>query len=179
MTTSIEDTTIAYRQFIERLADSQLDQRIPNGKPAHAAILFETMFKKAKDTVRIFTGDLLREAYGTQELLQSAKSAVERGVRVQILLQHKQDRAWMVAQPLIETVMHNGRLPSNIEIRCAIEPYSNSAKHFAVMDHVGYRFEVDHAHCKAFANFNEPGVASNLARAFDAAFSTAVGLSLQ
>jgi phosphatidylserine/phosphatidylglycerophosphate/cardiolipin synthase-like enzyme len=178
MTTSIEDAVI-YRQFIERIADSQLNQRIPNGKPAHAAILFETMFKKAKDTVRIFTGDLSREAYGTQELLQSAKSAVQRGVTVQILLQHKKDRAWMVAQPLIETAMYNGSLPSNIEVRCAIEPYSSSTKHFAVMDHVGYRFEVDHDHCKAFANFNEPVAANNLARAFDGAFSAANRLSLQ
>jgi hypothetical protein len=178
MTTSNEDTN-AYRQFIERFAESQLNQRIPNGKPAHAAVLFETMFKKAKDDVRIFTGDLSREAYGTPELLQSAKDAVRRGVRVQILLQHKKDLAWVVAQPLIESTMYNGKLPANIDVRCATAPYSDSTKHFAVMDHIGYRWEWNHKECKAFANFNEPGVASDLARTFDRAFSAADRLSLQ
>lgn len=167
--------TREYRRLIQRLASSQLNQRIPNGMPAHAAILFESMFEIAKEDVRIFTGELSAKAYGQPELAKAARDFVvgHRHACLRILFQKPQEVAWIMRQPLVESLLEKGRLPENFQMRFAKGPYSNSVKHFAVMDQRGYRFETDHDNCKAFANFNEPEVATKLAESFDVAFAKA------
>jgi hypothetical protein len=178
---ALEETdTRDYRRLIQKLATNQLNQRIPNGMPAHAAILFETMFQTAKEDVRIFTGDLNPKAYASPELGKAANAFVAAPRhRLHILLQHPQDASWLTRQALVECLLSNGRLPENFQVRCATGPYATSARHFAVMDQCGYRYETNHDECKAFANFNEPEVATMLAASFDVAFAAAKPLTLQ
>jgi hypothetical protein len=164
------------------MATSQMNQRIPNGQPEHAAVLFESMFGMAQADIRIFTGLLDPRAYAQPGLSKAAKDFVcRRNTSVRILFQKPpQAGGWLRRQPLIESVLdRNGHLPDNFQMRLATGEYAKSDRHFAVMDQRGYRYEIDHDKCKAFANFNEPDVANKLAMSFDEAFASANPVELQ
>lgn len=173
------DTT-EYRKIIQHLAAEKINRRIPNGKPAHAAILLEAMFTKADRDMRIFSRSLDESTYDNADLIDAAQRFLSRpATRLRILLQNRIDVSALKSHPLIKalsemtaalTTAHEQKL----QIRFAEGAYSkDSAKHLAVMDDLGFRFEVDHDKTQAIANFNEPRVASELATAFDRAFMMA------
>ncbi len=161
---------IEYRKLIFKLATGQIDQRIPNGKPIHAAILLEAMFERATSDMRIFTGSLSPSTYNAPFLIEAATRFLRKpGATLKILIQNT--LADLLERPLIKaaTSLHGGS--TGLLVRFARGAYAtNAAKHIAVMDSVGYRFETDHSSTSAIANFNEPRVASELASTFDRAF---------
>ncbi len=168
-----------YRQLIEELARKSMNQRVSNGQPQHAAILLETMLKRARESVRIFTGELSPEAYDAPGLVEAALQFVgKHGSRLRILLQERHTREWTMGRPLVKSVdVNKANLCGTLEVRCATGAYAGpAAHHFAVMDEQGYRFEHDHSKMRATANFNEPKVARSLITAFDLAFGIAVPL---
>ena len=164
-----------YRSLIYTLIETGADRRISNGRPLHASILLEMMFRKAKAVIRIFSGDLDLRTYGRWELTDAARAFVARpGNRLRILLQHRHPDSWLNEHPLIKALRPLAGNSANmgaLEVAFAQGSYAGEeAKHFAVMDDRAYRFEHDHDGTKAIANFNEPGVAAQLVSAFDAAF---------
>lgn len=166
-----DQATQEYRAMIERLSSERTNQRIPNGKPMHASILLEAMFRTGRDEVRIFTGELAPETYARPELINAARRFLQKpGRRLRVLLQKKKPLSWVNDVPLLR-VLKDG-CGDSFEVRCATGAYaSDAAHHFAVMDSRAYRFEHDHSGTKAIANFNEPAVAASLVAAFDAAFA--------
>jgi len=166
----------AYRLLIDRLARGSVNQRIPNGHPMHAAILMESMFENARNDMRIFSGQLAGETYDQPELIDAACRFLERpGARLRILLQDTLPIEELARKRLVvELAEKNSRRLGAMELRTATGVYaSGAAKHFAVMDDRGFRFEVDHPGTQAIANFNEQDAARDLSAAFDAAFRMA------
>jgi hypothetical protein len=165
----------AYRRLIRRLADGAMNQRVRNGQPAHAAILLETMFRKAKADVRIYTGELSLPTYAEPDMIEEASAFLKRDdTCLRILLATPANQAWVQNHPFFAPILRNGQLPENMEVRCATGVYATpTAKHFAVMDDRAFRFERDHSGTKAIANFNEPGTAAKLIEAFDHEFGRA------
>ena len=160
---------IEYRRLIHRLASGAIDQRIPNGKPIHAAILLEAMFEHASSDVRIFTGAMSPRTYDAPFLVEAARRYLSRpGRSLKVLIQKKVDG--LHDRPIMKAIAG----APGLAVRFARGTYAtDAAKHIAVMDTVGYRFEAEHSTTSAIANFNEPKVASELATAFDRAFSMA------
>ncbi len=170
-----------YRKLIEELASKSINQRVSNGQPLHAGILLETMLKRARSRVCIFSGNLDPAAYDQPGILDAVVQFMRRsGARLRILLQETQARELLMQKPLVRILDENKATAMGVtEIRCAKGPYSTPrAHHFSVMDDHAYRFEVDHAKMQAFANFNEPKVAKDLLTAFDQAFDIAVPMLL-
>lgn len=164
---------LEYRQLIERLAMGGVNQRIPNGVPLHASILLEAMFRHAKADIRIFTGVLSEKTYDYQGLIVAARRFLSRpGSRLKILLQKPQSKAQLEQRQLIRVLTDVGENRGDLDVRCAQGVYATeAAKHFAVMDEQGFRFEIDHENTRAIANFNEPDLAAELTLTFDRAFS--------
>jgi hypothetical protein len=161
---------LEYRQLIERLARGGVNQRITNGWPEHASILLESMFKHARSNVRIYSGSLRQDTYDQDELVGEAKRFLAKGGRLSILLQKV--TADLADHKFVQAA--RSAAPGTLQIKAASGVYAtDKAKHFAVMDDCGYRFEIDHAATKAVANFNEPAVACELISAFDRAFALA------
>jgi hypothetical protein len=157
---------IEYRKLIHKLASGSIDQRIPNGKPIHAAILLEAMFDRACTQMRIFTGKLSSDTYDAPFLIEAAKRFVKKpGTTLKLLIQTTLDD--LPARHFIQAV----KGAPGLAVRFAQGAYSQrDAKHIAIMDASGFRFETDHGSTSAIANFNEPRVAVELASAFDRAF---------
>ncbi len=159
-----------YRQVIERLAAEGVSQRISNGIPVHASILLETMFKHADSEMRIYSGELSPKTYDRDELILAARRFLGRpGRRLRVLLQ--KGATDLKDRKFIRAISDLGASCGTLEVRSARGVYeTDAAKHFAVMDERGYRFEIDHAETRAVANFNEPVIAQELVSAFDRAF---------
>lgn len=158
-----------YRQMIGRLARGRIDQIIPNGHPAHAAVLVEAMFDSAQRDVRIFTGSLAPEAYDQPYLVSAAKRFLEKpATRLRILIQKPLSRQ-ALEQRLFFSELQDTK---KVEIRTATGSYSlDDANHFAVMDECGFRYELQHEATQAIANFRAPGIAGQLVTVFDSAFA--------
>lgn len=159
-----------YRSIIERFARERIDQRVPNGLPEHAAILLETMFANASAEIRIFTGEL-GSVYGGERLIDTAKQFLSKPYSsLRILVQKGQTPQWAGQHPLLRGLSELPVPHGKVIVQQAAGGYADGkAHHFAVMDNDGYRFELEHDTCKAIANFNEPKVAKDLMKAFDAA----------
>ena len=164
-----------YREIIEKFARQRLNQRVPNGLPQHAAILIETMFKNAAAEMRIFTGELNKRVFGEPQAIEAALKFLSKPyAMLRILLQKDLSREEVLELPLVKSLNKLNDLHGRVEIVSASGTYAtDEAKHFAVMDNDGYRFEFDHENCKAVANFNDPVTAKELIEAFDSAFSLA------
>lgn len=162
------EEVLAYRRVIARLAKGRVFQEIPNEHPMHAAILIEAMFDNAVQDVRIFTGKLAMQTYDQPELVQAAKRFIDRpGSRLRVLIQHPMTRGDLEPSQLFQALKG-----TRAEFRTATGSYrDDDANHFAVMDDIAYRFELEHEHTRAIANFNDPENARNLVAVFDSAFS--------
>lgn len=174
--------TRVYRHLMEQLARRRMNQRVSNGISEHASILFETMFRHAKEEVRIFTGELRPSVYGTPTLISAAKDFLSRtSTRLRILIEQPADVEALREHPLLRVLSES--VPrverDQLKLRQAVGSYAQKgAKHFAVMDDCGFRFEIDHEATQAVANFNEPDVARELSVAFDSAFKMGLPLEL-
>jgi hypothetical protein len=171
---AVTTDTRAYRRLIRDLARMRLNARVSNGFPEHAAILFEAMFRHAKDEVRIFTGSLSTNVYGQKPLVRAAERFLQRpGTSLKVLFEEPADCDALQEHPLL--VALNDEAAGALELRQAVGSYAvKGAKHFAVMDDCGFRFEHDHDATQAIANFNEPDVARKLLGAFDSAFEMGI-----
>ncbi|OGT89435.1 MAG: hypothetical protein A2286_06105 [Gammaproteobacteria bacterium RIFOXYA12_FULL_61_12] len=172
------DHLVEYERLIERLAAERTKQRVPNGLPEHAAVLLKTMFTYANSEIRVYSGDLSEIVFGNPPLLEAVSSFISRAnSKLRILLQNAKDDAWLDSHPLtvrMRKLAQSGVIHGSFDIRNASGSYADAdAHHFTVMDQDGYRFELEHEHTKAIANFNEPKVARNLIKAFDEAFEIA------
>lgn len=168
------DNISEYRDIIERFARDRVDARVPNGLPLHASILIETMFKSATAEMRIFTRELDTAVFGRDDIMAAVEKFIGRPyATLKILLQKPQDEKWAVDHPLVAKLNAFSQSSSHgsFVIRNAVGSYANNdANHFAVMDNDGFRYELDHDHCKAMANFNEPKTAKKLVEVFEQAF---------
>src|SRR5437588_78076 len=98
-----------YQRGVETLMGLKSSKMISNSEPAHAAILFNVFFKSAKQKVRIFCKNLNKEVFGNDFILKAAKAAVERGVKIQILIQDATpDQSlfsdWIKSEPRVQLI---------------------------------------------------------------------------
>lgn len=171
---SLTEAEIAsYRQTINRLAKGRINQPISNDHPTHAAILFQAMFDNSRQNMRIYTGRLAPEIFDLPWLISSAKRFLEKPcARLSILTQHKLTMRDLAARRFVQEL---GLERCNI--KTAIGPFTTGAvNHFAVMDDHAFRIELSDEKTQAIANFNEPGIAAELAAGFDLAFGASAPL---
>lgn len=160
-----------YATLVDRLAREKANARIPNGKPEHAKALLQSMFRHAQSEVRIFSLELSEQVYGSEMAAAAASFLGREGTSLKILLQRHVDA---VKHPMLSE-LEKAQIIGQLVVRDNADDFWRDAKHFAVMDKSGFRFEFTHdlanAKCEAIANFNEPDTAKSLADAFDGAFS--------
>lgn len=145
-----------YKDSVTALFESGSDFLIDNGRPEHAAVLFEQFFLHAKKCVRIFCKNLLPAVFERDEVIKAAQAAVNRGVIVKICTQ--------------EPVSAGHKFLSLVEekfVMCNCKPGQESKPNFATMDDVAFRFENDPSKIKAKASANRPKLTQDLVTIFD------------
>lgn len=149
-----------YRKSVETLMELESTAAISNSIPAHAAILIETFFKHAKEHVRIFCRNLKADVFNQPTLVEAARAALERGIRITVVTQDEPD-----ASAFLDLIK---KQTTNAKLRRATNPATNAAFDFAVMDRRAVRVEPDRQEIKAQAVMNAPSYASKLVDTFDA-----------
>lgn len=145
-----------YRKTVSRLFSEQSDQIIDNGRSEHAAVLFENFFKHAESTVRILCQNLSPAVFDTDEVIDAARGAIERGVLVKVCAQKQIESGSRFFREFGSKVEH-----------CKCSSDFTDGPNFSTMDHKGFRFESDPSKHVASASANNPKLATQLAGIFE------------
>ena len=158
-TNSAEAMLIEYRKTVRNLFDTGASDVIDNSSPRHAAILIEEMVRHAQVSFRAFAGGM-NPAVWNISVMNALKEAIERGVNVQLLVEHD-------CEPIV-----NGSMPDIVRRavrRCvASEDFTPASfSHCATGDRQSFRMEINPAEATAAFSANNPGFASRVADIFD------------
>lgn len=166
-----------YRKMINQYAKGKTNERVPNGKAAHAGILLDAMLDNAKEGVRIVTGRLIEKVYGHVNFIMSAKSfLMKKNAKLEIIILNTPEKPIEEHALVVALKEYKKKCPEKYKGQVNIimaPPKMSSTKHFAVMDKTGFRFEFDDNEVKAVANFNEPETAKRLYESFERLLITA------
>lgn len=148
----------AYRKLILDAIAFRNGEPVLNGSPAHADVVFTEMFRNARHEMRILSGNLNPDAYGSNNVRGALSGFLDREGKVKIVLEDDSD---MDNHPLKDLLR-----------RCEIHPLDPDIKdqvdyHMVVMDEIGYRFEQDSQECKAIVAFGDDERSQKLIRVFD------------
>jgi phosphatidylserine/phosphatidylglycerophosphate/cardiolipin synthase-like enzyme len=152
---------IEYRAAIERLAERRSPELFNNGKPEHAAIIFETFLKFAKKRVAIFCEKLSAQVFGSPGFLMALEAAALKGVKVDIIVQGEPE-----AKNLVAAIDAWRERLNNITLLRAKGPVSDLPSNFATMDGEAYRFEPNRNVTTAHASMFNPRLAAQLEDTF-------------
>lgn len=158
-TTNAEAMLLEYRKTVRNLFDTGASDVIDNSSPRHAAILIEEMVRHAQVSFRAFAGGM-NPAVWNISVMNALKEAIERGVNVQLLVEHD-------CEPIV-----NGSMPDIV--RCAVRRCKASGgfnpqdfSHCATGDRQSFRMEMDQDAKTAAFSANNEGFASRVADIFD------------
>jgi hypothetical protein len=158
---------IDYYKLVENCASKKLDVEIANGQIDHAQILLEAMLRHGKKSIKIFTGALREELYSDFKFKVSVKIYFLISIgTLTFLIQNidnlKEHELYKLARELD---------PKAKRITFHILNNSSDAgdetNHFAVMDNLAYRLEIDDERVEAKANFNDEKQNQELTKKFD------------
>lgn len=164
-----------YKEYIESLAAGAEPVEFYNSGPEHAAIVLSTIFKTAKQYVKVYCANMLSEAVSNSEDYRNALdeflsrfSAAENQPRLQIIFTNPIEDAFRGAPIYKILCKHRNK----VDIRRMQEgmggiKYKGIPAHFTCADNRMYRLETDIVNKKAFGNFNDPEGAEIINTVFD------------
>jgi hypothetical protein len=163
-----------YEQLVERCRKHRVNELITNASINHAGVLFENLFKAARSipsseekAMMIQCGNALPEFYAQFE--QVAKEVMDSGVALRVLLcDHSHGAS---TNSFLKMVAKHPK--GAVRVRGA---ECDDSIHFVVVGTSAYRVETDLDSVQAFANFNEPVVASHLIKMFERHWAVATPL---
>ncbi len=180
---TLELSELSYESIIDEYASKRKDALIPNSKPIHARYIIYKLFGLARNSVRLYTGNLIREhvseegekieIYGWDKVISAAIRFLKGDdqARLKILLEEKTD---LRDHPLINAISKVG-LDEQLELRVlkkTPEIEEKAAHHFMTAEDSAFRVELDHDGVKAVANFNDKETTSLLNSFFDSVFAS-------
>lgn len=158
-----------YYTSVVFLSQKHLNLEFNNKDKYHARIVMSQIFKNVKTEVKIFAGDLNGDVSGSENYLQCLKNALERNVKVDIVLENKPSFNSKCFKFLINYYTIK---PELLSIRVLTEEFKkeqtqNSFKHFTIGDNSIFRFEIDTLTYKAICNFDDKNSVTTLMSNFD------------
>ena len=157
-----------YRKGIDAMFMDGSSYPISNSDASHAIILLERIFHYARKTVDVFCGNLRKDVYNNEELLAEIRCALNRDVRIRMLVEHVPDN-----QHIREL---QNDFPNNLSI-CLLNADAPRPFHFTVSDGKAFRFEQDHEGGAAMGCANFPKIARMMEAKFSDLLQEATPLS--
>jgi len=151
-----------YAKDIEQRIKDADGKRIGNRSTGHAVVLLKKIFEHAKESVRIFSGELSCDAYEDVSLVDEIRCFLVLGKKLEVVVESKIDAKNPV---LALRTQFKGQI--DISILNVSKLTSEPEFHFALMDDSGYRYEGDKNTHAAIAAFGETDLAKNLSASFD------------
>ena len=169
----------AYRDYISRLAKESKDVVFINSSAQHAAIVLSTIFKNAKDYVKIFAGDLRGDVSCDAEYKLELENFLKRKGRLHIILEKYDDKEPINIADIIRyysipdnNLIEIKYLPNDLKLQNQANSYFANI-HFCVADDKMFRIETDTQNYLAQGNFNDKETSDMLLKRFDDIFNNA------
>lgn len=149
-----------YKEMLSKLDDEHSDELISNGSKEHAQALIYQFFDKAKESVNITSKGLL--IYNNDEIAEVLSIALNRGVKIKILLDDYQNN-----KVINDTFLSNCLDNENCEIKTYDKPLK---AHIVTRDNNAFRYCDNPGSNIAVASFNRPDVVENATKKVFGAF---------
>jgi hypothetical protein len=162
---SMNSEVRAYKESVEQLMLSGSSMQVLNGKPEHAAVLFELFFKNAQRFIKIFCHRLDKRVFDRPEVIEAAADAAKRGVAIDIIVQSKSESLRFLNRLKTLDIKESIRMELTENVDKPL--VSQLEVNFAVMDDRAYRLEPDLRELKATACMNDTTTARQLAKSFN------------
>ena len=175
-----DDEEQLYFKMIDTSMAVKEKKIISNGKPAHAVYLLYKFLTEAQQSVRIYTGNLMRVfddvlAYAEPELVRSAISFLgKENSKLSIIIVDEPDvdeGQEIGEHPLLAAIseaQRDGHIKGKVKVsRGTQEDWEGFEYHFAVMDGEAMRLEVKPNKAQAYVKFGDRDLSKRLADLFD------------
>ena len=158
------ETMEDYFERVMRVAAERKGEPIFNGSIDHARVIATAMFKHARRSVDIFSGDLNARVYGPDQVIDEAELFLaNKGHEVRILLESIPDSANQ-QHPFFKAFANY----PNVKTRALRKDLSDKIEfHLMVADDDCYRFEQDKKNVAAIASWGHKEGGENLKRVFE------------
>ena len=174
-----------YFDYVERMLDDGANVVVKNGRPIHAIYLIEAFLRKAKNTVRLFSGTLKQRTdelkiYSDSHVVAAARNFLSKpGTDLRIVLENPIDlmeEQRIKDHPMIDMahrLRDEGRMGGAFRVRRASEDNIRFLRkekfchHMMIIDERTYRLETDPEKFKAHVNFGDEKTAGKLSQIFD------------
>lgn len=164
-------TPEGYELLVKYCANNKINLPLSNGHWKHATILLKEFFFTGKDHVFILSGELYMNAFDDSKTIEYASKFIQKGGEVHIAFTNKINYDNMLNRPFVKSLIKvvkdaKSSMGNRAFILKDASSVAPSANHFMAVDGRGFRFETDHAHSIAIANFDQPEIAGRLETAF-------------
>jgi hypothetical protein len=163
-----------YKAMLETLSRENSSTVISNSSTEHAAALIEALVRRAKSTIRIFSGSLSKDVYANKSVVDAFISFLSRDSGfIEIIIQspNSENEGTVVSDQsgLINKLLHTigTSLLTRVSVFKADDALEDIEYHFMVVDGTAYRFEPDKTKHVAFATFNGVELGKKLNDKFD------------
>lgn len=163
-------TLDTYKSKVREAALRRTGEPLYNGSLEHASVLVEAMFEHGNRCVRIFSGRLNANVYGTNEVVEKARLFLsDPSRRIEILLDDP-DGVDRHDHPFVSEFKNN----DDVDFKFLPKELADRIRfHFTVMDNDSYRFEEDKAVPSAIAAFGDSEGAGHLSGVYDSLWNIA------
>ena len=175
----VENATEEERLYFKLIDDAFEDgkkERFSNSRPEHAVYLLYKLIDGAKESVRIFSGNLARDfrgvlAYGEPKVAEAAVAFLQKeGSKLSIItvedLDVDQDHG-LLDHPMLAQISESEIRGELVLAKGSQEDWNAFKYHFIVVDDQALRVEYDTKDAKAFVNFGDSELAKSLGEIFD------------
>jgi hypothetical protein len=155
----------SFRSMIRRRSALNDKEPIPSTSAAQAAIVMETSFARAQQSVKILSGGLNARTYGSPGVIVEAKKFLaNRRSKLEIVFLEPQEDDFFRTRPLLSSFSNN----RNVDLYFAGQERREKIRfHFSVVDQDSYGFKTDIGRHESITAFGDVDFAITLARTFD------------
>lgn len=174
--TMTEKERFEYQLFVKRMSDNNDSGIFYNSSPDHAVIVIAQIFRRSKDTVRIFAKNLCRTIGNIPEYISALSDFIERNGKVRILL-NGFDEECAKSSNLYKRLAYYKSIGKDIIVKTTTAvPYRASDEekkevHFTLGDNDSYRMETNIAELTAECCMNNVEFTQETVEFFDGMFN--------
>jgi hypothetical protein len=152
-----------YRTRVEHAASESDGSILYNGSAAHAQIIVETLFRRAKSTASVLSGGMNNLVYGHPDTISAVELFVQRGGKIDAIVDGPIDGGSEEENIFIRTFQNVDRVTIK---RVNKDQLHTFEYHLFVADDDKFRFEPHKADKAAIAVFGDTALATTLLKLF-------------
>ena len=177
----IMSTLEEYKELVNKKADDNSPDILPNAGKDHAAIVMAKMFEKTNHTVDMIVGSFDGKVSNQDDYLDNLKKCVEKGVRFNIIFldsPNNDSKAYNYLKSKKDNGYKISFYQATDEAKERLKKQSNTGDfiHFSVFDEDKFRFEKDTKNYLAWFSFKDELNASALKSTFNTTLNKSITL---